>query len=56
MGLQHRKLLITMTLRPYKQKREAHSSLAPQFKAPENCPCSRNEQLRTSRRYDNNTL
>ena len=33
------------------KKREAHPSLASRFKAPENCPCCRNEQLRTSRRY-----
>ena len=39
-------------LEAYKQKREAHSSLASLFKAPENCPCCRNEQLRTSRRYE----
>jgi len=50
MGLRHRsdKKKFQGT---YKQKREAHSSLASLSKAPENCPCCRNEQLRTSRRY-----
>ena len=33
------------------KKREAHSSLASLLKAPENCLCCRNEQLRTSCRY-----
>ena len=34
------------------KKREAHSSLASLIRRPGNCPHCRNEQLRTSRRYD----
>ena len=39
-----------------KTEREAHLSLASRFKAPENAYYSRNEQLRTSRRYVNQSL
>ena len=50
MGLQHRSYKKGIQ-KAYKQKREAHPALASLFKAPENCPTCRNEQLRTSRRY-----
>ena len=49
MGLRHRNK--QKNQEAYKQKREAHPSLASLPKAPENCLTCRNEQLRTSRRY-----
>ena len=50
MRLQHRSLKENQI--HINKKREAHSSLASLPKAPENCLTCRNEQLRTSRRYD----
>ena len=44
-------LIIRVISSTFRFKREAHPLLASRFKAPENCPCCRNEQLRTSRRY-----
>ena len=52
MGLQHRSSKMK-EISTYKQKREAHSSLASRFQGVlEIAHCSRNEQLRTSRRYE----